>query len=277
MEFSKYEAAANDFIMLDRMSGGPPTDAATVAKLCDRCRGIGADGVIELLPSDACDARMRIVNADGSEAEMCGNGIRALFLFALDQGILGSDEAIFETAAGEVRVARVAAARPPALFAVELGEPSFARGRVPMRGEADEEAVGVSLSIKGLPEQEVTCLSMGNPHCVIFVDDLDGAPVDVMGPAVEHNEAFPERTNVEFVRVIDRNTVEARVWERGVGETMACGTGACASVAAACMNGLTDRSASVRLPGGELEITWHESGVRLVGPARHVFDGKTVE
>lgn len=275
MEFSKYEATANDFIMLDRTSGGPGTGPALAAALCDRRRGVGADGVIEVLPSDRCDLRMRILNADGSEAGMCGNGIRALFLFALDRGIATGNQVTVETPSGDRIVRRRPGPRGED-FSVEMGAPGWLRGDVPMTGQPDEEAIGVEIAVDGHP-LEVTCVSMGNPHCVLFVRDEHSCDVGRLGPAIEVHEAFPERTNVEFARVGPGDEVHLRVWERGVGETMACGTGACAAVVAASLRGLAGGNALVTVPGGTLEVQWDGRGVLLTGGARHVFDGKTVE
>jgi diaminopimelate epimerase len=272
MEFYKYEATANDFIMLDRTSGGPEISPEVARSLCDRHTGLGADGVIEVLPSDICDLRMRITNADGSEAQMCGNGVRALFLFALDRGILSADEITVETRAGVRRVRRAAD-----LFSVDMGMPAYTRGAVPVGGDPGEDAIGIEVPIREGKTVRATCVSMGNPHCVIFVDDFSDCPAAVVGPRIETLPLFSERTNVEFVKVRGRDALEVRVWERGVGETMACGTGACAALVAANLNGFTGRRASVRLPGGVLEVEWLDEGIVLAGPARHVFDGKTVD
>jgi diaminopimelate epimerase len=277
MEFSKYEATANDFIMLDRMSGGPEIAAADVIRLCDRRTGIGADGVIEAFPSSSCDIRMRITNADGSVAEMCGNGARALFLFARDRGFAGADEITVETLAGPKAVREAGSALGLPLFSVDMGSPKYTRADIPMDGDPGEPAVGVEVELEGGPVIRSTCVSMGNPHCVVFVDDVSGCAVSSIGARLEAHTLFPARTNVEFVRVTAGDALEVRVWERGVGETMACGTGACAALVAANLNGFTGKRASVSLPGGMLEVEWSESGVSLTGPARHVFDGKTVD
>jgi diaminopimelate epimerase len=276
MEFSKYEATANDFIMLDCMSGRPRLSGDNVRALCDRRRGVGADGVILLLPSNNADVAMRVMNADGSEAEMCGNGIRALFLFALDRGAVDTAEITVETAAGIKKVSRgPSIAGREESFTVNMGTPAWSRADIPMSGEGD--AIGVPVELGDGATLRATCVSMGNPHCVVFVDGVSGFPVEELGPQVEGHPLFPQRTNVEFVRVLDKEHLEVRVWERGVGETMACGTGACASLVAAKLNGRSAGKGTVRLPGGELDIQWLDDGVRLGGPARHVFDGKTVE
>lgn len=274
MDFSKYEATENDFIMLDCTSGELHLSAEKVASLCDRHTGVGADGVIVMLLSARADIMMRIFNADGSEAQMCGNGIRALFRFALDRGAAAGDRITVETASGLKTVLRTRGESGEDLFAVEMGAPAWTRPDVGMAGE--EEAAKVTMELAEGAVLSATRVSMGNPHCVIFVDDVGDYPVADIGPIVENHALFGERTNVEFVRVVDEERLEVRVWERGVGETMACGTGACASLVAANLNGLTGRKAIVALPGGELEVEWLEEGVRLTGPARHVFDGRTV-
>jgi diaminopimelate epimerase len=274
MEFSKYEAAANDFIMLDRTGGGPLPSGEAVRALCDRHTGVGADGVIVMLPSQGADLAMRIFNADGTEAQMCGNGARALFRFALDSGAASGESLLLETAAGLKEVRKSGGRGRRGLYTVDMGEPSLKREDIPVAGTG--EAVGIALELADR-SLTVTCVGMGNPHCVLFVDDIEAYPVREAGPLVETHAMFPERTNVEFVQVVDSVHLRARVWERGVGETMACGTGACASLVAAGLNGLTGKRASVALPGGDLEVEWTDSGVLLTGPARRVFTGETVE
>jgi len=277
MDFSKYEATANDFIMIDRMSTCTRATAEDAVRLCDRRTGVGADGIIEVLSSDTCDLGMRIVNADGTEAEMCGNGLRALHLFALDRGILEKEEVAVETMAGVRTVRRVSGPDGSPAFTVDMGRPETTRSKIPMTGSGGEPAVRVEIPLDGDAAVTATCVSMGNPHCVIFVEDIDSCAVESLGPRIENHEMFPERTNVEFVRVASRGELEVRVWERGVGETMACGTGACATLVAANLNGLCGKRASVVMSGGRLELEWKEEGVLMTGPARHVFDGKTVE
>ena len=274
MDFSKYEAAANDFIMIDRSSGELRLSAEEVRALCDRHTGVGADGVIAMLPSERADLAMRIFNADGSEAQMCGNGARALFKFALDRGVVDADRLRLETAAGLKTVSRAAPRKGVELYTVEMGAPTWTCPDIPVSGEG--EAVRLAVEIPGA-SLEATCVSMGNPHCVLFVEDVESCPVRDIGPLVERHQMFQQRTNVEFVRVVDRGRLQVRVWERGVGETMACGTGACASLVAASLNGIADRKATVTLRGGDLSVEWLENGVLLTGPARHVFDGSTVD
>jgi diaminopimelate epimerase len=277
MEFSKYEATANDFIMLDR-TRSPGIEDLTPGKvraLCDRRTGVGADGVIVMLTSEIADFAMRIFNADGSEAQMCGNGVRAIFLFALDIGLFDVPEATLETVAGIKTVQGTPTARGVGRFTVNMGSPAWTRPEIPMMGEG--EAIGVPVSMGNGTELRATCVSMGNPHCVFFVESVRDYPLVEVGPRVEKDPLFPENTNVEVVSIAGPERLEMRVWERGVGETMACGTGACASLVAANLSGLTGKRAIVSLAGGDLEVEWLEDGVRLTGSARHVFDGKTVD
>lgn len=275
MHFIKYEATGNDFIMIDGRRRDPDLSSDTVYRLCRRRRGVGADGVIVMLPSDGSDIRMRIFNADGTEAEMCGNGIRALFLFALERGAFEGDSAEIETLAGRRTVSR-AGGGGAGLVTVQMGKPAYRRSDVPMQGPPDEEATGVDIPI-GENALKGTCLSMGNPHCVIFVDKVNGYPVTTVGPEVEANRIFPEKTNVEFVEVESDTRLLARVWERGVGETLSCGTGACASMVAANLKGLVGPRATVTLPGGDLDVRWDTDEVLLTGMARRVYNGETVD
>jgi diaminopimelate epimerase len=275
MEFSKYEATGNDFILVDGLSTEPELSGVAIRELCDRRRGVGADGVILMLPSRVSDLRMRIFNADSSEAEMCGNGIRALSLFAIDRGILEGPQIIVETAAGEKTVKLSGVRDDGTVFTVDMGKPSLLRGEIPMGGPPDTEPIGIDLPIDG-GALKATCVSMGNPHCVIFVENVGDCPVADIGSRVENHVLFPERTNVELVEVSNKERLMARVWERGVGETLACGTGACASLVAAKLNGMCGDRADVVLPGGSLEVMWDQGPVFLSGPARHVYDG-TIE
>jgi diaminopimelate epimerase len=275
MDFSKYEATANDFIMLDCTAGEVHLSPEKVRALCDRRRGVGADGVIVMLPSDHADLAMRIFNADGTEAQMCGNGVRALFLYALDRGVLSGIQASIETVAGIKTVRAVLPDEGVSLFTVDMGAPAWMRPDVPMSGEG--EAIEVPVELLDGTALTATCVSMGNPHCVVFVDEVSRFAVEKFGPLMENHPLFPEKTNVEFARAINDRYLEVRVWERGVGETMACGTGACASLVAASLTGRTGRRATVRLAGGDLVVEWMDDGVRLTGPARQVFEGKTVD
>lgn len=275
MDFSKYEATANDFIMIDCTSDELHLSPEKVRALCDRRRGVGADGIIVMLPSEHADLAMRIFNADGTEAQMCGNGVRALFLYARDRRALDGSQATIETVAGIKAVSEVPGGDGGALFSVNMGAPAWMRPDVPMAGEG--EAIDVTVDLLDGTVFTATCVSMGNPHCVVFVEDVSQYPVESIGPLVENHPLFPEKTNAEFARVVSDSYLEVRVWERGVGETRACGTGACASLVAANLTGRTGKRATVRLSGGDLIVDWKEDGVRLTGPARRVFEGKTVD
>lgn len=278
MRFTKLHGLGNEFVYIDAIVqdlGG--YDLVELARaLSDRHFGIGGDGIILVLPSETADFRMRLFNSDGSEAEMSGNGIRAFAKYVYEHGLTRKTELAIETGAGIIRPqlflnakGRVESVR------VDMGEPRLNRRDIPMEGEpADEPVIDAPLRAGG-ESFAVTCVSMGNPHCVIFVEDVDNYPVREVGPIIEHNAAFPARTNVEFARVLDAGRIEMRVWERGAGETLACGTGACATVVAAAMSGRAGRRATVQLAGGDLEIEWAEDGrVYMTGPASEVFSGE---
>jgi diaminopimelate epimerase len=267
----------NDYIYLDAinqdLSAYSLPDLARV--LSDRNFGIGGDGIILILPSSIADFRMRVFNADGSEAEMCGNGIRAFAKYVYEHGLTDKTELSVETGAGIIRPELCVDGGRVTQVRVDMGQPRLARRDIPMAGEpADQPVVGETLVVQGRPVV-VSCVSMGNPHCVVFVDDVDNYPVREVGPDIENHPAFPNRANVEFAAVVDRGHIEMRVWERGAGETMACGTGACATVVAGVLTGKTGRSAKVELTGGSLEIEWADDGhVYMTGPAAEVFTGE---
>jgi diaminopimelate epimerase len=272
LEFTKVHGTANDFVVVDARGGVPGDPAVLAPRLCDRHRGVGADGLILVLPSEQADARMRIVNADGSAAEMCGNGIRGFAKFVLDRGLVRANPLRVETDAGvktlhaEVEGGRVRR------VAVDMGEPEWDGRRIPV--DADGAIVERPLEVAG-ETHRVTCVSMGNPHCVVFVDDVRRLDLAALGPRFEHHPFFPKRVNTEFVRVVDRRRLEMRVWERGAGETMACGTGACAAAVAAARTGRAERASVVTLPGGELDIAWRpDDHVVMTGDAVEVFDGR---
>lgn len=275
--FAKYQGAGNDFVMLLDLEDPRPVGADEVMALCDRRRGIGADGVIRVLrsPAGAPAFTMQYVNADGSAADMCGNGIRCVGVLLHDEGLVTAGEVVVGTQAGprrltlhedpDERVRRVS---------VEMGTPNFTRAAIPMRGPAWETFLGQAFDIGGGLTMTASAVSMGNPHLVLFVD-ADPATVHVghIGPVLERHELFPERTNVEFAYAHD-GVIHARVWERGSGETMACGSGACAVLVAAHEAGLVSSAAVVRFPGGDLEVHRRDDGeVVLTGEAGRVFDG----
>jgi len=280
LRFTKMHGLGNDYVYLDAHSEDlTQYDLTELAKLVsDRHFGVGSDGLILVLPSEHADFRMRIFNPDGSEAEMCGNGIRAFAKYVYEHGLTHKTDLIVHTGAGLIHPVLTVEAGRVVSVRVDMGEPRLARSEIPMAGEPpDEPVVNQALEVAGQSIQ-VTCVSMGNPHCVTFVEDTQEAPVAHLGPQVENHLAFPARTNVEFVQVLDRGHVKMRVWERGAGETLACGTGASASLVACVLNDLTDRAAQVNLLGGSLEIEWGANDhVYMTGPATDVFAGELSE
>ena len=297
MRFVKMHGAGNDYVLLDARE--LECDWSRLAReMCDRHFGIGADGLLLVAPSAVAEVRMRMFNPDGSEAEMCGNGIRCFAKYVVERGIVASGERALrvETGNGVLEVApltdgqgRVARAR------VSMGEPRFRAEDIPVRIPKGEK--GLQLDIKTVPldinkraldiiagypvklggqEFRITCVSMGNPHAVAFVEQpVDDVPLQVVGPLMEHHPMFPKRVNFHVVNVVDRGRLRARTWERGAGLTLACGTGACAVQAAARLLGLTDSRVELEMPGGVLEVTWEGRGpVYLEGPVEEVFEGE---
>jgi diaminopimelate epimerase len=272
MDFSKLHGTANDFVYVDARRGLPGDPAALATRLCDRHRGIGADGLILLLPSETADCRMRIYNSDGSTAEMCGNGIRGFAKFVLDGDLVRTNPLRVETDAGVKTVSAELDCGRVRRVAVDMGTPEWSGRKIPV--DADGEIVERPLEVAGRT-WSVTCLSMGNPHCVVFVDDVASLAVPEIGPRFEHHPFFPRRVNTEFIRVASPTRLEMRVWERGAGETMACGTGACAAALAAARTGRAERRCTVALLGGELEIEWRaDDHVVMTGDAVEVFRGR---
>lgn len=279
MHFVKMEGLGNDYVYVNGFTEQVSEPERLARVISDRHFGVGGDGLILVLPPEgpAADVRMRMFNADGSEAQMCGNGIRCVAKFAADHGLLPTERTDIrvETAAGIKRIGltrdalgKVVAAR------VDMGVPRFRRRDLPMEGPPDEEVMGFPLAIGG-QEYHLTAVSMGNPHGVLFLPEVAHLRLEELGPQFEHHPLFPERVNTEFCRVIDRSTLEMRVWERGSGETLACGTGACAAAVAAARNGLTDRKVTVLLRGGSLLIEWgSDDHVYMTGPAVEVFSGQ---
>ncbi|HEY9696182.1 MAG TPA: diaminopimelate epimerase [Trichocoleus sp.] len=273
--FAKYHGLGNDFILIDnRHQAEPYLTPEQAVKWCDRHFGIGADGVIFALPGqDGTDYTMRIFNSDGSEPEMCGNGIRCLARFIAE--LEGKNE---ESIA--YRIHTPAGVITPKLEAnnrvtVDMGLPRLTAAEIPTTLAApDEKVISKALEVAG-QNWDVTCVSMGNPHCITFVEDVAVVPLEAIGPQFEHHAVFPQRTNTEFIQVVNRNYLKMRVWERGAGITLACGTGACASLVAAVLTDRCDRRATVELPGGCLEIEWSDSQrIYMTGPAELVFTGE---
>ena len=272
LPFAKLHGTANDFIYVDARAGFPGDPAAIARRLCDRRRGIGADGLILLLPSTEADGRMVIYNSDGSRAEMCGNGIRGLAKFAHERGLIAKNPLALETDAGVKALSLHLDGGRVTRVTVDMGMPEWRGREIPV--DADGEILDHALVVDGRT-WSVTCVSMGNPHCVVFVDDVAGLPLETLGPRFERHPFFPRRMNTEFVRVDDRERLTMRVWERGAGETLACGTGACAVAVAAARTGRSARRVTVTLPGGPLEIDWRaDDRVLMTGDAVFVFDGQ---
>jgi diaminopimelate epimerase len=277
LEFAKYQGTGNDFLMVVDLDDERPLDPAQVAALCDRRTGVGADGVIRVVRTDRDGARffMDYANADGSTAEMCGNGIRCVGMLLHDRGLVDDTSVDVLTRAGLKHLTLHTESGPPLRrVTVTMGIPRFTRAAIPMRGPAWETFLAQPFDIGGELTMTASAISMGNPHLVVFVD-ADPATVHVghIGAALERHELFPEHTNVEFVYVHD-GVVHARVWERGSGETMACGSGACAAAVAANEAGLVGSRARVRFPGGDLEVERRDDGeVLLTGEAVLVFEG----
>ncbi len=273
--FYKYHGTGNDFVVFDTMERGEPfLDPSQVEEICRRHTGVGADGVIFACPPQGGgDARMRIFNADGTEAEMCGNGIRCLAKFLYERVGLVKERMFIETGAGTRELSLRVTGGIVNSVDVDMGFPEFVSADIPGGG-----ADGPVRTVIGLPQGgEVIsfCLSMGNPHCVVFVPRVEETPVDLWGPFLERHPLFPNRINVEFVEVVDERHLKIRVWERGVGETQACGTGACAAFVTALSLGKGSPSMEVILPGGTLVISADEGGhVHLTGPAVEVFRGE---
>jgi diaminopimelate epimerase len=270
LAFSKMHGAGNDFVVLDGVGAELPPIEPLARRLCDRHFGIGADQLLVVRPSPQADFRMEIWNADGGQVEMCANGIRALYKFVRDRGLTDADEISVETLSGVVRPRWAGHDR----VQVDMGRPVLEPAKIPTTLPGAPPLLDVPLELDG-ETLRISSVSMGNPHAVIYVDDPERAPVERLGPLLEHHPAFPNRVNVEFVTVVDRSRVRQRTWERGTGETLACGSGACAVAVVSMLRGAVDRQVTVALRGGELEIAWErdDAPVWMTGPAAHVFDG----
>lgn len=270
--FAKMHGAGNDVVLIDCLAGDPVEDWRAFARhVLDRHLGVGGDQLLLIQPSRVADFRMAIRNPDGSEAEMCANGLRCFARYVRDRGLVASDEVRVETLAGVV----VPRAIGDDLWETEMTRPVLEPQKIPTRLRGTLPLVEVPLRI-GDETLRVTPVSMGNPHCVVFVDDPEAVPLERLGPAIENHPDFPERTNVEFVANPSRGELAQRTWERGTGETLACGSGACATAVAAILAGRAEREVRIRLRGGELSVRWSsdDAPVFLTGPATWVFDGE---
>jgi len=282
IDFIKMHGIGNDFIVLDYFSKPFPAEVnfnQLAKKLCHRHFGIGADGLILVMPSQRYDFRMRIFNFDGSEPQMCGNGIRCFARYIYENNLTNKRKFSVETLAGEIIPELVFNPTTNILegVKVDMGKPRLTRKEIPILGDGESQAVNESFSLDNGEKYNITCVSMGNPHCVIFVEDVDIFPVTEVGPFIENNSLFPEKTNVEFIQLLNKQEIKFRVWERGVGETMACGTGASAAVVAGVLNKKLHSDSIVHLKGGDLRIQWEDDRhVYMTGAAENVFTG-TIE
>ncbi|MGI5818278.1 MAG: diaminopimelate epimerase [Armatimonadota bacterium] len=276
LRFTKMHGLGNDYVYvdghdqnLDRFNLGRLS-----ALVSDRHFGVGSDGLILILPSEVADFRMRIFNPDESESNMCGNGMRCCAKYVYEHGLTDRTELTFETLAGIIKPVLTVEDGEVTSITVDMGEARLARGEVPFaQGDPDQPAIDEELEVDGQTVR-VTAVSVGNPHCILFVDSVEDAPVTTLGPKIEYHPAFPNRTNVEFIEIVNRSHVKMRVWERGAGETLACGTGASATCVACALNDLTDRAIEVELLGGTLAIEWRDDNhVFMTGPAVEVFEG----
>lgn len=272
MRFVKSHGAGNDFVMVADLDDALRPTAAFVAAVCDRHTGVGADGFIRVARGRDAEFFMDYYNADGRVAEMCGNGIRCLAKYVGDRGLTTGDTLRVDTRAGvKSLVLSRGADGVVRRVRVDMGVPVLDRARIPVAGSGDPLRERIVARAR---EFDASCVSMGNPHCVVWVDEIP-SDVDVFGPAIETDERFPAKTNVEFTKILNDREVRVRVWERGVGETLACGTGACATAVAANLRGFTGRDVAVHLPGGTLDIEWAADGtVYMTGPAEEVYEGE---
>lgn len=273
IRFTKMHGAGNDYIYINAIDSCPANLPELSNEMSDRHKGVGSDGVVLIMPSDKADFRMRMFNADGSEGEMCGNASRCVAKYVYDKGLTSKRKITLETLAG-IKVLEITKVVDEKVreVKVDMGEPSFAPENIPTKSNCEVIDMPISTSLGTL---NLTAVGTGNPHGVVIMDSVSDLDIDSIGPEIQNNALFPRKANIEFVRIINRNEIEMRVYERGSGETMACGTGACASVVATSRLGLTDRRATVHLKGGDLQIHWAENNhVYMTGEAATVFEGE---
>lgn len=268
------QGAGNDYIYLNGFEKLPADLGSLARQMSDRHFGIGSDGLVIIMPSDSCDFRMRMFNSDGSEAEMCGNASRCVGKYVYDKGLTTKKELTLETLAGVKHLTLHTQNGTVEQVTVDMGEPILSAPEIPVN-LSESPVIAHPLEVEG-QTFAITCVSMGNPHAVIFLDGMDRYDLHHIGSLIEHHELFPRRTNVEFVEVLSPQDLRMRVWERGAGETLACGTGACATLVAAVLNGRSDRRATLHLLGGDLSIEWREQNNRIymTGGAVTVFEGE---
>ena len=275
MKFTKMQGIGNDYVYVNCLQETIENPSELAKKISDRHYGVGSDGLIMINPSDKADFEMEMYNADGSRGEMCGNGIRCVAKYVYDYGLTDKTSISVETLAGIKYLDLTVEDGKVVLVKVDMGKPMLRPEEVPVVSEK-EEVIDEPITEDG-QEYRMTCVSMGNPHAVVFIDqDVKEFPLETVGVKFENHERFPKRVNTEFVNVLDRHTAQMRVWERGSGETLACGTGACAVAVACALNGLTEDEVTVKLLGGDLQIKWdrEKNTVYMTGPAEVVFDGE---
>ncbi len=280
MMFFKMQGLGNDYVYIDCINGKEPIDIKNLTnRLSNRHFGVGSDGLILLCKSKAADLKMRMFNSDGSEAQMCGNGIRCVAKLAYELGLICEEITTIETLSGIKTLKLNIVKGKVKTVEVDMGAPILEATKIPVSSSAKIEDKKVKAEVKVKNKKiELTCVSMGNPHAVTFVNNIKNFKVAEYGPILENADIFPEKANIEFVEVVDKNNIKMRVWERGSGETLACGTGACSSVVASSLNGYTDRKVNVQLLGGNLEIEWKPNNhVHMTGPAVTVFKGEWID
>ena len=276
MKFTKMHGCGNDYVYVNCFKEEVTDPEAVSLKVSDRHFGIGSDGLILICPSERADFQMKMYNADGSEGSMCGNGIRCVAKYVYDHGMTDKTQIAVETKSGIKYLDLTVEDGKVSMVTVDMGAPVIDPAQIPVTAPAGTESViDEPVTIAGT-QYRMTCVSMGNPHAVVYVPDTKAVEIEKVGPLFEHYERFPDRINTEFIRVIDRNTLEMRVWERGAGETLACGTGTCASVYASILNGYTDDEVLVHLLGGDLKIRYdrEKHTIFMTGPATTVFEGE---
>lgn len=280
MMFFKMQGLGNDYVYIDCINGKEPIDIKNLTnRLSNRHFGVGSDGLILLCKSKVADLKMRMFNSDGSEAQMCGNGIRCVAKLAYELGLICEEITTIETLSGIKTLKLNIVNGKVKTVEVDMGAPILEATKIPVSSSAKIEDKKVKAEVKVKNKKiELTCVSMGNPHAVTFVNNIKNFKVAEYGPILENADIFPEKVNIEFVEVVDKNNIKMRVWERGSGETLACGTGACSSVVASRLNGYTDRKVNVQLLGGNLEIEWKPNNhVHMTGPAVTVFKGEWID
>lgn len=274
MKFTKMQGLGNDYVYVNCFKETIENPPEMAKKVSNRNFGIGSDGLIMINPSDVADFEMEMYNADGSRSEMCGNGIRCVGKYVYDYGLTEKEHISVETLAGIKYLDLTVEDGKVKLVKVDMGSPELVPENIPIVADGNR-VIDEPINVNGT-EYRMTGVSMGNPHAVVYVEDVKGLDIETIGPAFENHERFPNRVNTEFVKVLDRNTVEMRVWERGSGETVACGTGACAVAVACILNGFTEDKVTVKLLGGDLQIEWDKEAdkIYMTGPAEVSFDGE---